>query len=552
MAKQNIKYKRTILSIQRTAETILRNIALFGIALGAILFGIIFYYKGLSAIPDILINILATIMGGLFIFFIWDKITGILQDEKQSKLIDDVLESINGLRKLSPEEAFKKACNAIDNLSYSTDRSIRVIGSSKSPVKDYIVEYYKKTEDYLLRENGVKYRRITSYAQSNELKTHINCLFDQNATLKNDIQVMLRIDFVQTHNYIVLGDQLLLLVLSYDENGTLQTKTFCTENSEIIHSYINHFQNVWKNIERKEKIAKSKGSFTQLLSYYRGIEKAFAEIKNAIYKVETESTLLLKHITLEIAGIDDYFNAISNGVYEINHHKTQNELLRTFCMYLDNLNEQYSFYAISFYQFWINLLALENSNTRYNFIQSNEQALQKQTTLKRILVIDERLFQLQIADDHIIFDGIKKGEYRDGISKIIKANIDMHIKYPRYEFKLLFTLNHEKMRNEFINFALIERFDQGIIQEAVLFEAAARTTSDITKWIYYTAGNPINQNLASRISLGAIQSKKKDFEKIADIEWKNQYISQEHKIFLTGICPAYFSIPENFNKHLPV
>ena len=87
---------------------------------------------------------------------------------------------------------------------------------------------------------------------------------------------------------------------------------------------------------------------------------------------------------------------------------------------------------------------------------------------------------------------------------------------------------------------------------ATLKVCQAISRTDITKWIYYTAGNPINQNLASRISLGAIQSKKKDFEKIADIEWKNQYISQEHKIFLTGICPAYFSIPENFNKHLPV
>lgn len=551
MGKQKVKYKRTLQTIQDNVDIVLRNFAFIGIFLCVLLLVIIFYQKGVDAIVDLLINIVSTIIGGLFIFFIWDRIKNIMQDEKQTKLIDDVLESINGIRRLPPEDAFKKACNTIDKLSSSSNKDIRVIGSSKSPVVEYINEYYAKTNVYLSNQNSIKYRRITSYTPSSELQNHINTLFTQNSDKQNDVKVMFVRNFTQTHNYIILGDKLLLLVLSYFENDTLNTMTFCTENIEIINSYVNHFQNVWKKMEKKEKVANDNNSFHQLLSYYSGLESSFLEIKNSILKVDSECTLLQKHITSEVTKFDDYFSDISEGKYEINHHKTQNELLRTFCFYLDNIDSNYVFSAISFYQFWINLLTLEKNNTTFNFLKSNINALNAGALLSRVLVIDERLFNNNINENDILFDGILKSEYRSGISKILKANIEQLCSYTNYKFKILFTVDHEQMRNRFINFALIEKSSQNKLLEAVLLEASTRNSSDITKWIYYTYSNKTNQNISSRNTLSLIKQKKIEFNNISENEWGKQNITNNHREFLMSICPDYFIDETNFKKHLP-
>jgi hypothetical protein len=522
-------------------------------------------------VEGLLTEIIGAIIVGLFGFFILDRfitanerIAREIEREELKKFIasiagdttQEVHRLLKGFREIEVNEVFDKARHFISDCSY-----IRVIGTAKqdyseSIANENIKSYLEETLQRVKKGKPIKYRRITSLELKEKFFKHLVDVFENKPEGEDfDFKVMLLDDFIPAYTYLIVDERFLMLSLNYSDQ-THFSRHYYTENEAIVRNFIEHFKSVWRKEEKNNKAIDNSEDLIYYFNYRKRIQEYIDGVKNAIKAFPNYNTYAQEHAVEEIRQTMERFQGLAKKELEVVHTIANGNLLRLFCIYLDNLKKGDIYTTITFYEFWASIL--ERGRREPDFMGKNEKALINGADMKRILIVK-----------HDIDDQNKENEdnytYSCNIKRIIAKNVKLmtnpSIKGD-YDFKIYFTTEHDDLRREYYNFAIIssEREDSNASKtkhlEKILFEPGNTSTIDSTKIWYWTNKKGEKKQPSDaliwddedirqeKLRHYKFEDKERKLREVED-DWKNQKINENQIAFLKRIDADFFDFDKN-------
>ncbi len=548
--------------LQDTFKTlgIIGVIALFGLGI------ILFEYPQNEKVSGLLTEIIGAILVGLFGFFILDRfikanerIAREIEREELKKFISsiagettqEVHRLLKGFREIEVNEVFDKARHFISDCSY-----IRVIGTAKQDYSENIANeniknYLLETLERVKKQKPIKYRRITSLDLKEKFLKHLTDVLKLKPEGEDyDFKMMLLDDFVPAYTYLIVDERFLMLSLNYSDQ-THYSRHYYTENKFIVWNFIEHFKSVWRKEEKNNKTLDNPEDLIYYYNYRKRVQEYLDGIKVAIKSFPNYKTYAQEHAVEEIKQTMDRFQGLAKKELEVVHTIANGNLLKLFCIYLDNLKKGDTYITITFYEFWTSIL--ERGRREPDFMGKNEKALINGADMKRILIVKNNIDEINKEDKETF-------EYSCNIKKIIEKNIKL-MSNPaikgNYDFKIYFSTAHDELRREYYNFAIIssEREDSNINKtkhlEKILFEPGNTSTIDSTKIWYWTSKKGNKNQLTDSIiwddeDIREERTRHYKFEdkerKLKEIEgdWRSQTLTENQKEFLKRIDEKFF------------
>lgn len=534
-------------------------------------FGIILFTGSQNEkVSGLLTEIMGAIIVGLFGFFILDRfikanerIAREVEREELKKFISsiawdttqEVHRLLKGFREIEVNEVFDKAKLFISDSSY-----VRVIGTAKQDYSENIANeniksYLEETIQRIKKYKPIKYRRITSLElKENFLKHLLDVLEGKQEGENYDFKIMLLDDFIPAYTYLIVDERFLMLSLNYSDQ-THYSRHYYTENKIIIWNFIEHFKAVWRKEEKSNKTIDNPEDLIYYFNYRKRVQEYIDGVKSAIKSFPNYNTYAQEHAVEEIRQTMERFQGLAKKELEIVHTIANGNLLRLFCIYLDNLKKGDIYTTITFYEFWASIL--ERGRREPDFMGKNEKALINGADMKRILIVK-----------YDIDDQNKENEnytYSCNINKIIAKNIKLMTNpsiQGDYDFKIYFSAEHDDLRREYYNFAIIssEREDSNASKtkhvEKILFEPGNTSTIDSTKIWYWTNKKGEkkipNDTLIwddedirqEKLRHYKFEDKERKLREVED-DWKNQRLNENQIAFLKRIDAEFFDFEKS-------
>jgi|GEM_PF-6611794 len=290
-------------------------------------------------------------------------------------------------------------------------------------------------------------------------------------------------------------------------------------------------------------------------NYRKRIQEYFDGIKSAIKNFPNYNTYAQEHAVEEIRQTTERFQGLAKKELKVVHTIANGNLLKLFCIYLDNLKKGDTYTTITFYEFWTSIL--ERGRREPDFMGKNEKALINGAIIKRILIVK-----------YNVDDQNKENEiyaYSCNVNKIIAKNVKLmanpSIKGD-YDFKIYFSTEHDDLRREYYNFAIIssEREDSNASKtkhvEKILFEPGNTSTIDSTKIWYWTnkkgEKKPLSETLIwddedirqEKLRHYKFEDKERKLKEVEE-DWKNQKLNEKQLNFLKRIDSDFFDFEKN-------
>lgn len=478
--------------IKKDFDKAISNILIFGIVIFVVLIAILFTvdFTGDTGrrIEPILLEITLNLGIGLFVVLIWDKLIKLRASAEDDFVVREIHRALKGLRKATIEDTFTKAASYISSCD-----EIRVIGTAKQDhwngkIKWSVDKYLKAIITRINENPTLKYRRLTTLNVSDDFKSHLLACFENNK-LHHSIKVILLEDFVMAYTYLIIDSKFLMLSLNYPEQSSIPQNQFCfyTEDFEILTEFQEHFRAVWDKEKESNKEITNADDFRYLVEYQSKASESLKVIKKAINNFPNHRTYFQEHALIELEQTANRFKGISSLELEINHSITNGNLVSLFCIYISMLEDSDTYETITFSRFWTDIL--RNETMTHKFLSTNKSALDRGAIISRILVVDtikiDKHFETnQNVDEHEIY------MYIEMIKKIVECNVDLLKTYElfnednndlyrtNYDFRVLFSKNHDHYEREFYNFAIINTAKS---KEKIIFEPGNSTSIDSTK-----------------------------------------------------------------------
>jgi hypothetical protein len=532
--------------------------------------GIALYFVNNEKISGILTELIGSLAVGLVGYFILDKFfkaseqiaKEIERDELRkfmstitSTTTQEVHKLLTGFREIEVSEVFDKAKHFISDCSY-----VRAIGTAKQDYSENIANeninsYLEETLRRVKKQKPIKYRRITSLDLKEKFLKHlVDILAEKQDGVDYDLKVMLLDDFIPAYTYLIVDERFLMLSLNYSDQ-THYSRHYYTENKTIIWNFIEHFKSVWRKEEKSNKTIDNPDNLIYYFNYRRRIQEYLDGVKSAIKSFPSYSTYAQEHAVEEIRQTMERFQGLAKKELEVVHTIANGNLLKLFCIYLDNLKKNDTYTTITFYDFWVSIL--ERGRRDPDFMGKNEKALINGANIKRILIVKHDIDDQNRENDNF--------SYSCNVNTIIAKNIKL-MTNPAikgdYDFKIYFSQEHDDLRREYYNFAIIssglEDSDTSKTKpvEKILFEPGNTVTIDSTKIWYWTnkkgGKKPVNETLIwddedireEKMRHYKFEDKERKLREVED-DWKNQRLNEYQIEFLKRIDLEFFDFEKN-------
>jgi hypothetical protein len=496
---------------QKSYVELRRNLAIAGsiVAIGVLIYILILKPEG--NVAALAVEFFSSIIVGLFVIFIWGKINdGIYKNEKEY-VIQSINDALKGLRLLDIDQAFEKAANHISQCN-----EIRVIGTTKQwhhsgAIKSSIEKYLNATLKRLEREESLVYRRITSDYMEKNFQDHLEKCFSSCKNKPHDFSIMMMDDFAPAYTYLIIDDTFLMLSLNHPHQSSSPKNhsVFFTEDKEIISRFTEHFKSLWAEEERTYGAIRSLEDFKFEVEFKKKLDVEIKAIKSSINSLPKQNRLYYNHVLEEVKQTAYVLDGIAKGELQVNHTMANGTMIKLFSIYFSALNEGDTYDTITFRKFWS--VFLENQRDKL-FITKNKEAIEKGVIITRTLIIPKSFLakSLSIADEKSL------PMYREIIEKNIELINDLPTETfkKNYKFRILFSANHDKLEQNYYNFALIQTKSK---EQKIVFSPSNTPLIGGTKMMICDMKSPRSKDL----HMGSIEDSKEKLKEIYN-EWKKQ------------------------------
>jgi hypothetical protein len=518
------------------------------VIIGIILWGIsiwyLFYYPknewSVDNLSGYITEISAALFCGIIITLTWDFIIATLGTIKNEEILTEIHSIYDGFRLVDLEQGYNQASKLIVNCKF-----IRIIGAAQQDhqneeIKTAINNYLNVTLRRI-KNNApqLKYRRISNTDLNDKFQSHIKEVLAHGKASNHNLEMIFFDHFAPFYTYLIVDESFMMLIINHPpESDAHCEQCLITENRTIIKLFKEQFTNIFEAERKLRKSVKTGEQFEKYQQIYKKIHQEIEEIVRSVDALPTIQERHMKYLWPELSQLKEGLQGLKSQRLNINHTLSNGNLLSIFCTYLNNMKEGDMYKTITFYEFWQDIV--NKGDREPDFKLANLNALKKGAIIERLLVIDQDILRKILGQQSIQMaqlDDKKMQEitYFYGIQQVIKLNIEIQNAYPiHYRFRILVSSNHQKLRSNFFNFAIVK--EKGSSQQQILFQPANTEQIGSTKIFYYAEPDEI-------LHKTEFENKERQLNTIDDY-WKAQNVDAYAQFFLK-IDKVFFGNPEN-------